>query len=151
MPGSTAFLCAVFFLSGASALIFETLWFRLSGLTFGNSVWASALVLSSFMGGLALGNGLAAYYGDRIKHPVRLYAFMEITVAITGVLLIFIIPVLTEKLSPLFRQFLDTPWILNPLRLSISFLLMLVPATAMGITLPVLVKSLFVGIILKWE
>jgi len=143
MPGSTAFLCTVFFLSGASALIFETLWFRLSGLTFGNSVWASALVLSSFMGGLALGNGLAAYYGDRIRHPVRLYAFMEITVAITGVLLIFIIPILTEKLSPLFRQFLDTPWILNPLRLSISFLLMLVPATAMGITLPVLVKALF--------
>ena len=31
-------LCAVFFLSGASALVFETLWFRRAGLAFGNGV-----------------------------------------------------------------------------------------------------------------
>jgi hypothetical protein len=49
-------LCAILFLSGIGALIFETLWLRLSGLAFGNSVWATALILSSFMGGLALGN-----------------------------------------------------------------------------------------------
>ena len=48
-------LCGVFFLSGAAALVFETLWFRQAGLAFGNSVWASSLVLSSFMAGLALG------------------------------------------------------------------------------------------------
>ena len=52
-------LYAIFFLSGAAALLFETLWFRQAGLAFGNSVWASSLVLSSFMAGLALGNGLA--------------------------------------------------------------------------------------------
>ena len=48
-------LCFVFFLSGVAGLVFEALWFRMAGLTFGNSVWASSLVLSSFMGGLALG------------------------------------------------------------------------------------------------
>jgi hypothetical protein len=46
-----AILSAILFLSGVSALIFETLWLRLSGLAFGNSVWAAALILSSFMGG----------------------------------------------------------------------------------------------------
>ena len=51
-------LCLVFFLSGTAGLIFETLWFRMAGLTFGNSVWASSLVLASFMGGLALGIGM---------------------------------------------------------------------------------------------
>ncbi|HEU5245777.1 MAG TPA: hypothetical protein VFU09_01680, partial [Candidatus Udaeobacter sp.] len=45
-------LCGVLFLSGVGALIFETLWLRLSGLAFGNSVWATALILSSFMAGL---------------------------------------------------------------------------------------------------
>ena len=39
-------LCGIFFLSGASALVFETLWFHQAGLAFGNSVWASSLVLS---------------------------------------------------------------------------------------------------------
>ena len=50
----TAILCGVFFLSGAAALLFETLWFHQAGLAFGNSVWASAIVLSSFMAGMAL-------------------------------------------------------------------------------------------------
>ena len=55
----TAAVCLIFFLSGAAALLFETLWFRQAGLVFGNSVWASSLVLASFMAGLALGNALA--------------------------------------------------------------------------------------------
>jgi hypothetical protein len=58
-------LCAILFLSGIGALIFETLWLRLSGLAFGNSVWAAALILSSFMGGLALGNAIAASWRIR--------------------------------------------------------------------------------------
>jgi len=58
--GRVAVLCGVLFLSGTGALIFETLWLRLSGLAFGNSIWAAALILSSFMAGLALGNALAA-------------------------------------------------------------------------------------------
>ncbi len=53
-------LSSILFLSGVGALIFETLWLRLSGLAFGNSVWAAALILSSFMAGLALGNAIAA-------------------------------------------------------------------------------------------
>ena len=50
--GRVAVFCGVLFLSGTGALIFETLWLRLSGLAFGNSVWAAALILSSFMAGL---------------------------------------------------------------------------------------------------
>ena len=55
-----ATLGLIFFLSGASALIFESLWFRLAGLSLGNSVWSASLVLAAFMGGLALGNGIVA-------------------------------------------------------------------------------------------
>src|SRR5262249_56367675 len=57
---SVAILSGILFLSGIGALIFETLWLRLSGLAFGNSIWAAALILSSFMAGLALGNSFAA-------------------------------------------------------------------------------------------
>src|SRR2546422_11483961 len=49
-------LSGILFLSGIGALIFETLWLRLSGLAFGNSIWAAALILSSFMAGLAVGD-----------------------------------------------------------------------------------------------
>jgi spermidine synthase len=138
----SAILCGVFFFSGAAALMFETLWFRQAGLTFGNSVWASTVVLASFMGGMALGNGLAAALGRRVRRPIRLFAFTQILIAVSGVVLVYLFPVLTEVLKPLFRLFLDRPALLNALRLFICFALMTVPATAMGMTLPLLVKAL---------
>ncbi len=135
-------MCLIFFLSGAAALIFETLWFRLAGLTFGNSVWAGAVVLSSFMAGIALGNGLAAVYGRKFRNPVRMYAFAEIAVAVSGLALVLSLPFLTGWFAPLFRPFVDNPLIINPLRLFLAFILMLIPATAMGVTLPLMVKAL---------
>ena len=135
-------LCLIFFLSGASALIFETLWFRLAGLTLGNSVWASSIVLSSFMAGLALGNLLAARHGPRVERPLVAYAGLEVAIGVTGFALVPILPGLTPLLNPLLGSFLETPWVLNPLRLLIAFSLLLIPATAMGATLPLLVKTL---------
>jgi spermidine synthase len=135
-------LSAVFFFSGASALIFETLWFRQAGLAFGNSIWASSLVLSGFMAGLALGNALAARAGARLANPVRAYALAEAAIALTGVGLVYLFPVLGAMLAPLFRPLLDHPWALNPLRLLVAFLLLLIPSTAMGITLPLLTRAL---------
>jgi predicted membrane-bound spermidine synthase len=71
MPTAIRLASALFFASGAAALIFETLWFRRAGLAFGNSVWASALVLSSFMAGMALGNAIAARLAPRMRWPFR--------------------------------------------------------------------------------
>ena len=138
----SAVLCLVFFVSGAAALLFETLWFRLAGLAFGNSVWAGSLVLAAFMGGLALGNGLAARYGDRVRRPVRLYAVVEAAIAVTGLGLVLLLPLLAPLLAPVFRPLLERPWLLNPLRLLLAFVLMLAPTTAMGATLPLLVRAL---------
>jgi spermidine synthase len=135
-------LCALFFLSGVSALIFEVVWFREAGLVFGNSIWASTLVLSSFMGGLAVGNGLVARLGDRLRRPILAYAGLEVAIAVTGAGIVWLLPLLPGALAPLFGALLDQPLILNPLRLLISFSLLLIPATAMGATLPVLVKAL---------
>jgi len=148
-------LLVVFFLSGASALLFETLWFRLAGLVFGNSVWASALVLSAFMTGLALGNGLAAFSRFRLFRPVRLYALLELVIAAVGILLLFILPQLTAWFAPLFRGIGEHPVPLNALRFALALLLLAVPSTAMGLTLPVLVKALYArmahfGVALGW-
>src|SRR5882762_9092855 len=87
-----AILCSVLFLSGIGSLIFETLWLRLSGLTFGNSVWAAALILSSFMAGLALGNALAASSKIRRWRPLHFYAVLEVLVALLGCTIVFGLP-----------------------------------------------------------
>ncbi len=139
----TAILCVIFFLSGASALIFELLWFQLAGLTFGNSVWATSLVLAGFMAGLALGSALVAFKGHKIKSPIGFYALLEIIIGIAGFLLVVIFPNLTELFVPVYRALLGHFFLLNSFKAVIAFCLMLVPACAMGATLPILVKALY--------
>ena len=132
----------VFALSGTAALAFEALFFRVAKLVLGNSVWAVSLVLCSFMLGMALGNAIAARIGDRLRDPLRVYALLELAVAVTGLALVWGLAELAGVVAPLLRPFLDTPLVLNGLRLGLAFLLMLVPAVAMGMTLPVMVAAL---------
>ena len=136
-----AILCAVLFLSGIGALIFETLWLRLSGLAFGNSVWAAALILSSFMAGLALGNALAASSRIRRWRPLHLYAVLEVLVAFFGCTIVFGLPVLGEWMRPVWQTLWNYQPTLLGLRFIVSFLVLLVPTTAMGLTLPVIVQD----------
>src|SRR5947208_13332241 len=97
-PVRTAIVSLILFLSGCSALLFETLWLRLSGLVFGNSIWAAALILSSFMAGLALGSALAASTTLGRLRPLRVYAAMELIVALFGCTLVFTLPTLGQWL-----------------------------------------------------
>src|ERR1700719_1380087 len=74
---------AIFFVSGAAGLVFEVVWFYRSGLVFGNSTWATCLVLSSFMSGLALGSATIAWSG-RLASTFDLYALYASLEAIVG-------------------------------------------------------------------
>ncbi len=135
-------LAFIFFLSGSSALIFETLWFRLAGLSLGNSVWSASLVLAAFMGGLALGNGLVARLHKRISFPVRLYAALELTIGISGMGVVLLLPQFQNLLGPALGGLTDAPVLLNSVRLTIAFGVLVIPAIAMGATLPVLAQAL---------
>lgn len=141
LPGElpVSLLC---FVSGASSLIFEILWFYRCGLAFGNSIWATSIVLSSFMGGLALGTAWVARYGHRVGRFLRTYAALELVVAVAGVTLTVTLPDLISLLTPLTRRVIDIPWLVNLLRLITAFAALAVPTTAMGATLPLLVGAL---------
>ncbi len=136
----TAALCFVFLLSGAAALMFETLWFRQAGLAVGNTVWASALVTASFMAGLAIGNAAVARWGSRVRRPLIAYAGLEVLVAATGLALVLVFPLVGKALAPLMGSLGAVA--LNALRVMVSFALLLLPATAMGATLPLLASVL---------
>jgi len=135
-------LYAIFALSGAASLAFEILWFRQAALAFGSSVWASAVVLSSFMAGLALGNGLAARHAARFAHPLRAYACLELSIAMSGLALASTLPFLIAAVGSLVQPIAGHGWAVHLVRLAASFLLCVVPATAMGATLPLVVRAL---------
>jgi hypothetical protein len=63
----------LFFLSGASSLIFETIFTRLLTYTYGNTAYAVSTVLAAFLGGLALGAFLLGRWVDR--HPPSLWIY----------------------------------------------------------------------------
>src|SRR6266550_1748929 len=136
-----AILCGILFLSGIGALIFETLWLRLSGLAFGNSVWSAALILSSFMAGLALGNAIAASSRVRRWRPLHFYAVLEVLVAVFGCTIVFGLPLLGGLMRPVWQMLWDHQPALLGLRFVLSFLVLLIPTTAMGLTLPVLLED----------
>ena len=135
-------LILIFFLSGVSALVFQSLWFRLAGLTLGNSVWSASLVLAAFMGGMALGNGLVARFHNRLSRPVRMYAALELAIGLVGILAVVLLLRLPNLLGPVLGNLTDIPPLLNTARMVMAFGILLVPAIAMGATLPVIAQAL---------
>ena len=64
-----ALLYAVFILSGAAGLIYESVWTRYLGLFVGHSAYAQVIVLVIFLGGMSLGALLVGRYSERLRQP----------------------------------------------------------------------------------
>jgi spermidine synthase len=130
----------VFFIAGAAGLIFEMVWFHRCALVFGNSVWAATIVLSSFMAGLAVGSALAGRFAGGRRDRLYVYAALESIVAVTGLTLTYVLPPLGAVVARLAAG--NEIVAVNAVRMATSFVVLIVPATAMGATLPVLVGAL---------
>ena len=132
----------VFVLSGASALMFETVWFRVTSIVLGSSVWSAAAVLMAFMAGLALGNLVLALRGERIGNPARFYIVIEVVIGLAGAATVFYLPTLSAAVASLLSEVTDQRPLLNAARFGIAFGVLLLPAIGMGATLPVMQKAL---------
>ncbi|MGQ0523042.1 MAG: fused MFS/spermidine synthase [Betaproteobacteria bacterium] len=75
-------LLTAFVASGFSGLFYESVWAQYLKLFLGHAAYAQTMVLCIFMGGLALGAWLAARYTERIRHPLRVYALVEVIVGV---------------------------------------------------------------------
>lgn len=75
--GRSRHLFLLFFLSGISGLVYESLWSRYLKLFVGSAATAQILVLALFMGGMSLGSLLAGRYSSRISKPILAYGLIE--------------------------------------------------------------------------
>ena len=130
------------FLSGMGALVFEVVWFNQISLVVGNSAWSATLTVGAFMAGLALGNGLAVRLARRWVNLVRGYGAVEAVASLSGAAVVLAFPFLPVLFEPVLAPFLDQAAMLNAVRVAIAFVLMVVPATALGTSLPLLSKPL---------
>ena len=133
-----AAILALFFLSGACTLVYEIAWVRMFVLVFGTSVYAVSTVLSAFMAGLALGSALFGRVADRRGNALRLYAWLELGIGLFALAFPFILSRLDSLHTLLYGWLQGSPAAFAAARFALSFLVLLVPATLMGATLPVL-------------
>jgi len=130
-----------FFLSGATGLVLESLWTRMLRHVFGSTTLAISTVLTAFMGGLALGSFLFGRYADRIKKPLLVYAVAEIIVGVYALLVPFIVQDLYPSVNAwMWGQFETSYTWLSVLRFFLSALVLILPSTMMGATLPLLAR-----------
>ena len=141
-PRPPALLLTLFFLSGASGLIYEILFSRVLHLMMGSTVYSVTTVLTAFMAGLAIGAFVGGRRAGDLAHPIRAYAWCEL--AIGGLALL--VPGLLWLMTPLFRllyaELHGSFWSFSLGSFVLCGLVLLPPAAIMGATLPILTEGL---------
>src|SRR5258707_5483125 len=122
--------------SGCSALIYEIVWYQLLQLAIGSTSISMGFLLAAFMGGLCLGSlGLPRLRAAQ-QNPLRVYAFLELGIAISGILVLFVIPLMDRVYVAAVGHGL--PGMI--LRGMIAGICLLPPTILMGASLPAIVR-----------
>ena len=132
-----------FFFSGLASLVYQILWQRMIEKVVGGAPFAVAIVLSVFMGGLALGSWLAGRYIDRIaskRSLLSLYGMVELAIGLYGLLLPFLIEVVKPAYVLAYDSLFAHFWLYRLFTFLGCSLLLIVPTTLMGVTLPLLCR-----------
>jgi spermidine synthase len=141
--GISALVLCCFFLSGLTGLMYEILWTRMIVKIIGSAPFAVTIVLTVFMGGLGLGSFLAGRTIDRVQDPRRLimiYGVLELAIGVYGLILPGLLIAFRPLYAVLYNQLFDHFTFYNLLTFVGCSLLLLIPVTCMGATLPVLCR-----------
>ena len=122
------------FVSGAAALVYQTLWVKQLGLVVGVDVYAVTIAVSAFFAGLATGGAAIGRWADRTRQPFRVYAILELGVAALGV-------GATLALACADRAFVALELSAGPLAWALPFLAVSLPAFLMGATFPAIISG----------
>lgn len=123
--------------SGAAALIYEIVWFQILELVVGSSAVSLGILLATFMGGTCIGSLLFPRLALHHRHPLRVYAAIEIGIGALGLVVLLVAPyvgsVYTEWSGDGLSGFL--------LRGIVAAICLLPPTLLMGATLPALARQ----------
>lgn len=129
-------LLSAVFTAGAASLLYEVVWVRQLGLSLGSTAAASSVMLSAFLGGLALGSWLTGRRADSVPRPMMSLVKIEIAAAVVGALSVPTLAVAGRAYVYIasVASLGQTESLL--LRGAMSLLVMLAPATLFGMTFP---------------
>ena len=118
--------------SGCAALIYEIVWLQLLQLVIGLTTVSLGVLLGTFMGGICLGSLLLPRLISARRHPLRVFAALELGIGTIGIAVLFGMPHVAQIYSThgghgFFGVFL---------RGTLAALCLLPPTLLMGATLP---------------
>jgi spermidine synthase len=134
------FVPVLVFVSGATALVYQSLWLRSFGLVFGNTTDAVAMVLAVFMGGLGLGSLLAARH--RAASPLAAYARVEAGIGVTALLTVPLLKALPAAYAALAARAGLGESVEAVGRGALAALVLLPTTVLLGATVPLVVEFL---------
>jgi len=126
------------FLSGLTSFAYEIYWMRSLVFLLGNSTYALTTMLTAFIAGIALGGYLARLVVDRVVDRVALFGWIQVFIAVSSavalpLLFVFLEP---QAIRLMLGKAVGEVELLMVERFAIALLVMLVPATLIGATFP---------------
>jgi len=131
-------VATLLFFSGATGLVYEVVWSKLLADVLGNSGQAHAIVLATFMGGLALGAWLFGSLADRLARPLMLYAGIELGVGVYALVFPAVHGALEAAFLAVAPGFSESARAVP--KLLFAALALVPPTVAMGGTMPAMLK-----------
>lgn len=132
-------LISLYLISGAASLAYEILWTRMLSLQFGVSIFGVVATVTAYMIGLGVGSLVGTRWSRQTRHPLRLFAILELCVAFAAL----VIPVFFQMLDVQFAAIAATTgytgWL--TLQIVIVILVLMVPALAMGAGFPLILTA----------
>jgi len=135
-PQRASWVLGAVALSGVASLALEVIWTRVLILIVGTSTYAFVTMLIVFLVGIALGSFLVRLMDARIRDPRRVFGWVQAGIAVATLLSIPLFgAVVTWGQYWLFQ--LEQRWVaLFAARFGISFAIMLLPTTLIGMSFP---------------
>jgi spermidine synthase len=124
--------------SGVAALIYEVVWFQLLELVIGSTAVSLGMLLATFMGGLCLGSLILPRLVSTQRHPLHVYALIELGIGVFGILVLYLAP-LAGGLYTTWSGYGLKGFLL---RGTVAAACLLPPTLLMGATLPALSRQI---------
>ena len=133
---------ALFFFSGAAALVYQVLWVRELRLLFGSTAESAAIAIAIFFAGIAAGGSFWGRRMGRSPDPLRTFGRLEIGVAIAALGHFAVVGVYHRLYPTLYAWFGELGWGDTALKAAVAVTLLFPAAFLMGGTLPAMGEHL---------
>ncbi len=139
-PGWARVLVSIYFLAGLTSIAYEVLWVRMLGLQFGVSIFGVIVTVAAFMAGLGGGSLMGAATSGKLRRPLLLLGILEGLVALYALAMPAIFQKIDGGLGAVAVDASLSQW--YALQAAAAFLVLFLPALAMGIGFPLILRAL---------